>query len=472
MLGKNQISKIEGLDNLKRLDVLDLHSNSIQVIENIGHLLPDLRVLNLAGNKIRQVEGLEGLPCLTEVNLRRNLITKILCDLKKLPVLQRLFLSNNLIEGYSDIQSVLSVSTLVELSLDNNPISQESFYKATILETLPNLKHFDLKKINDDERPNREKKKPIEDQVELDTPITPMTGFIPNVPTQPAVTLSSPVVSLLPSQPPQTSATAIPISSKITPTPPTPTSSTSSSTIKINMQTDKVTSISVLNSQPLALPLSESTVEVTGTELHIYGMQVTSQEIQQAMSANTIESVHLHNLDFNNGFVDLYLPILKTSPKILSNLTFVQNNISNLSQLDRLPCQYVRKLTIRENPVAVMLKRILKPYCIMLCSNLEELNGRAITSQDRSNADKIFGRRNLIMEQHAATAEKQTSYTQNTVSSQYIDSVLAHTYTIDKKMKVIDEEWDSVIDAMIQEAIPQLENMDTHLHQYIDKYIK
>ena len=51
MAGKNRISHISNLGHLKKLDVLDLHSNGIteiQGLENLG----ELRVLNLAGKSI------------------------------------------------------------------------------------------------------------------------------------------------------------------------------------------------------------------------------------------------------------------------------------------------------------------------------------------------------------------------------------------------------------------------------------
>ena len=51
MLGKNYIEQIRNLQNLTKLDVLDLHSNKISRIENINHLT-ELRVLNLANNLI------------------------------------------------------------------------------------------------------------------------------------------------------------------------------------------------------------------------------------------------------------------------------------------------------------------------------------------------------------------------------------------------------------------------------------
>jgi protein phosphatase 1 regulatory subunit 7 len=97
MLGKNRIAKIENLDELIFLDVLDLHANDVShprrplsvtrahrpslrqqitKIENLNHL-HELRVLNIAANKIKTVENLHGMHSLLEFNLRRNNISEI-----------------------------------------------------------------------------------------------------------------------------------------------------------------------------------------------------------------------------------------------------------------------------------------------------------------------------------------------------------------------------------------------------------
>lgn len=60
MLGKNKIDRIHGLENLTKLDVLDMHSNNISELSGLTHQ-SSLRVLNLAGNKISQVHGLQKL---------------------------------------------------------------------------------------------------------------------------------------------------------------------------------------------------------------------------------------------------------------------------------------------------------------------------------------------------------------------------------------------------------------------------
>lgn len=48
MAGKNRISQISNLGHLKKLDVLDLHSNGITEIKGLESQT-ELRVLNLAG---------------------------------------------------------------------------------------------------------------------------------------------------------------------------------------------------------------------------------------------------------------------------------------------------------------------------------------------------------------------------------------------------------------------------------------
>lgn len=157
--GKNRIKRLEGLAQLKSLDVLDLHSNEITQIENIGHMqvwrrlfggrtkdkdkatqqkitfsratatplcnseapaccqplrflkmlgAQFLRILNLSGNRIRVVENLEGLTSLIELNLCRNQV-EIVQGLGQLKSLKRLFLSTNKISSFHDIRSLLQV---------------------------------------------------------------------------------------------------------------------------------------------------------------------------------------------------------------------------------------------------------------------------------------------------------------------------------------------------------------------------
>ncbi|NWI53418.1 LRC49 protein, partial [Calyptomena viridis] len=150
LLGKNRIKKISNLENLKNLDVLDLHGNQITKIENIGHL-SELRVLNLARNLLTIVENLSGLESLTELNLRHNQVSAIK-DVDTLPCLQRLFLSFNNISSFEDILCLADSSSLSDITLDGNPIAQETWYKHTVLHHMMQLRQLDMKRITEEER--------------------------------------------------------------------------------------------------------------------------------------------------------------------------------------------------------------------------------------------------------------------------------------------------------------------------------
>lgn len=179
MLGKNRISKITCLERLTKLDVLDLHSNFIVQMNNLS-TLTELRVLNLAGNQIETVENIRCLQSLTELNLRRNEITMVY-ELHLLPSLQRVFLSNNKVTKFEDVGCLFKVKFLMELTLDGNPIagngssnssdgngddrsdgkdeendptmpSAAVLYRAYFIERIKTLRHFDLKRVTDDER--------------------------------------------------------------------------------------------------------------------------------------------------------------------------------------------------------------------------------------------------------------------------------------------------------------------------------
>ncbi|XP_010570052.1 PREDICTED: leucine-rich repeat-containing protein 49 [Haliaeetus leucocephalus] len=150
LLGKNRIKKISNLENLKNLDVLDLHGNQITKIENISHL-SELRVLNLARNLLTIVENLNGLDSLTELNLRHNQVSAIK-DVDTLPHLQRLFLSFNNISSFEDILCLADSSSLSDITLDGNPIAQETWYKHTVLHHMMQLRQLDMKRITEEER--------------------------------------------------------------------------------------------------------------------------------------------------------------------------------------------------------------------------------------------------------------------------------------------------------------------------------
>ncbi|KAJ6664357.1 hypothetical protein lerEdw1_008576 [Lerista edwardsae] len=150
LLGNNRIKRISNLENLENLDVLDLHGNQIGSMENLNHLT-DLRVLNLSRNCLTCVENLNGLDSLAELNLRYNQIASVK-DVDTLPSLQRLFLSFNNISRFNDILCLADSTSLSDITLDGNPIAQETWYKHTVLHHMLQLRQLDMKKITEEER--------------------------------------------------------------------------------------------------------------------------------------------------------------------------------------------------------------------------------------------------------------------------------------------------------------------------------
>lgn len=150
MLGKNKIRRIGGMQSLIKLDVLDLHGNMIRIIENLSHL-QHLRVLNLAGNEIVHTAGLAGMTSLAELNLRRNRIMHTY-EVDSLPQLQRLYLSHNSIKEFSDIACMTDNSTLTELSLDGNPLTNNPDYRKMIIHRMKHLKVLDTRPLTEEEK--------------------------------------------------------------------------------------------------------------------------------------------------------------------------------------------------------------------------------------------------------------------------------------------------------------------------------
>lgn len=81
-LGKNKITKIQGLDTLTKLQRLSLQSNRIVTLGNGLRPLVSLEELYLSHQGITHIEGLEGLSKLNTLDLSSNRIS----SLKGIPV--------------------------------------------------------------------------------------------------------------------------------------------------------------------------------------------------------------------------------------------------------------------------------------------------------------------------------------------------------------------------------------------------
>ncbi|KAJ3232056.1 Leucine-rich repeat-containing protein 49 [Chytriomyces hyalinus] len=149
MLGRNKIQRIQGLDKLLKLDVLDIHSNQISKIENLSHLA-HLRVLNLEDNIISCMERLPS-ASLAELNLKRNQITKV-AEVQNLTHLKRLILSHNHLSAFENMVDLLLSPSLLELSMEQNPITTDQYYRLILANRIKSLKFLDGKRISEEEK--------------------------------------------------------------------------------------------------------------------------------------------------------------------------------------------------------------------------------------------------------------------------------------------------------------------------------
>ena len=131
-LNYNQITSIEGLEELSSLESLCLWWNKITSIEGL-EMLTNLKSLELNGNEITSIEGLEKLTNLKSLDLSGNQITSIE-GLEKLTNLKLLDLSDNQI---TSIEGLEKLSNLKSLTLWRNQITRiERLEKLTNLKSL------------------------------------------------------------------------------------------------------------------------------------------------------------------------------------------------------------------------------------------------------------------------------------------------------------------------------------------------
>lgn len=72
-LSSNRIERIEGLESLRKLEVLSLSNNRISVLENMD-TLEELTHFNIANNRLGQLDNVTEFPCKTN---QSDIICKI-----------------------------------------------------------------------------------------------------------------------------------------------------------------------------------------------------------------------------------------------------------------------------------------------------------------------------------------------------------------------------------------------------------
>jgi protein phosphatase 1 regulatory subunit 7 len=118
-LQSNRLTKVEGLETLVNLKELYLSQNFIEKIENLN-TLTNLEILDLAYNRISVLENLES--------------NTLLVDL---------WLNNNNIKNFVELEHLKQLPLLECVYLWKNPVADFPSYRQKLLEYCPKLKQID-----------------------------------------------------------------------------------------------------------------------------------------------------------------------------------------------------------------------------------------------------------------------------------------------------------------------------------------
>ncbi|XP_046502943.1 leucine-rich repeat-containing protein 9 isoform X3 [Equus quagga] len=130
----NEISQVEGLDNLAVLQELVVDHNRIRAFNDSAFAKPSsLLALHLEENRLRE-----------------------LSKLQPLVKLEKLFLGYNKIQDMAELEKLDGISSLRELTVYGNPICRKMLHRHVLIFRLPNLQMLDGIPVNSDDRAKAE----------------------------------------------------------------------------------------------------------------------------------------------------------------------------------------------------------------------------------------------------------------------------------------------------------------------------
>ncbi|KAJ3163674.1 Leucine-rich repeat-containing protein 49 [Geranomyces michiganensis] len=386
MLGRNKIKTISGLDALSKLDVLDLHSNQISAIENVRHL-SELRVINLEDNLLAGSISLAPLYSVAEINLRRNQIS-VVRDLQQLKSLRRLSLGANRVTSFEDLSEVLKSESLIEFSLDGNPICREGcFHRAFVINRIQSLKVLDGRRVSEEERRSANKVARKESErlkefervaTQRDARLRAINGIRNRWEREMGITRTADVNDNLaeiglaepslrpkpPNEPPPRASSAG--LQRGAHAPPTSASS------------DLVT---IQSTETFYLELNNGT-------LTIYGDPST---IIDRVDPTTVTKIAFHYVSITN--LGAVMPRLKRFPHLFS-VSLSRNHLTRLKHVNHLALlRDIRELDIRVDMNPAVSLPFFRSYVVFRLSHLplKALNGSPITVTDVHDAEIMFG---------------------------------------------------------------------------------
>ncbi|AET05214.2 putative leucine-rich repeat domain, L domain-containing protein [Medicago truncatula] len=130
-VSKNEVTKIEEIEHFHQLQILELGSNKLRVMENLQTLV-NLQELWLGRNRIKVV-NLCGLKCIKKISLQSNRLTSMI-GFEGCIALEELYLSHN---GITKMEGLSSLANLRVLDVSSNKLtSVDDIHNLTQLEDL------------------------------------------------------------------------------------------------------------------------------------------------------------------------------------------------------------------------------------------------------------------------------------------------------------------------------------------------
>merc|ERR1719300_1053152 len=161
-LRDNRIRKIEKLETLVNVEELFLGKNKIRVIENLDSL-SSLRLLSIQTNRIREFSGLSNSATLEEVYIADNGITSLagleshnlqtldisnnkleeLSGVEHMNKLEELWANGNNVSQWSEVDKLKSNTNLLTVYLEHNPVAKDPQYRRKLKLVCPSLTQID-----------------------------------------------------------------------------------------------------------------------------------------------------------------------------------------------------------------------------------------------------------------------------------------------------------------------------------------
>jgi len=144
------------LSTLKKCKQLRMSSNAIQKIEGLAGC-DSLQILSLGRNALKKIEGLNDISdTLEQLWISYNQIGS-LAGIEKLVNLQVIYMSNNKIDKWPEVERLQALPKLRDLNLVNNPIyvkteSEGLNWRVELLKRLEKIKSIDGQLVEDEER--------------------------------------------------------------------------------------------------------------------------------------------------------------------------------------------------------------------------------------------------------------------------------------------------------------------------------